>query len=37
MYKIEDKLFELNDSSVWIFTKQETSFDECYKAVELLA
>ncbi|MCR3906961.1 MAG: hypothetical protein NUK62_08070 [Tenericutes bacterium] len=30
-----DRLTELDDNSIWIFTKQETSFDEAFKAAKL--
>lgn len=37
MYNYQDKLNNLTDSSVWVFTKQSILFDTAYKAVKLLA
>ena len=33
----EEKLKELTDDSVWVFTKQDTNFDEAFKAAKLFA
>ena len=32
-----EKLSELNDYSVWTFTKQETNFDESFKSIKLFS
>lgn len=37
MRKAEDKLAQLQPNSVWVFTKQETDFDESYKSALLFA
>lgn len=37
MYDFQNKLNSLTESSVWVFTKQETSFDDAFKAVKLLS
>lgn len=37
MITAEEKLKELKANSVWVFTKQETDFDEAYKSVLLFS
>lgn len=35
MKRYEDRLLELSDNSIWVFTKQDTDFDEAFKAAKL--
>ena len=37
MRTAEEKLKELQPNSVWVFTKQETDFDESYKSALLFS
>ena len=36
MRTIEEKLASLNDTSVWYFAKQDTNFDNAFKAVQIV-